>query len=772
MIRTVIRRPLAVLAVLSPLVALASFSATVVPTDLQMPGTQPGEVVALLEPANCFACHANYDPAVEPGRNWQGSMMAHATRDPLFWGAMAVAEQTVDGSGDLCLRCHTPNGWLGERSTPTDGSALNATTDADGVTCDTCHRMTNPDFSEWFGEQNVPFLAHDEEPTPTGYYGSGQFSIWNDSFTKLGPYADAVPPHGFFQSTFHREPELCGTCHDVSNPLVGDLAPGHGAMIPLDAGTFDGTPGTPVDGKAAFNNFPYAYGVVERTFSEHQASAFASLPVSAYPGLPLELQSGSLADTYAAAVAANPTANYLDGAVRNFSCQSCHMKPVNGAGCALGGTPIRADLPSHDLTGGNYWAPEAIAWLDGQSKLVIGGGMSTTDEAAMLAGAGRAKDNLEAAAALDVFGGFVRVTNLTGHKLISGYPEGRRMWLNIKWFDAVGGVLREDGAYGPMSVDIDGTPTVVESILDLDDPNLIAYEAHHGMTQEWASQLLGYGIPGALPLTYDRVTGAITKTLSDLAAEAPGSTHETFHFVLNDKVMSDNRIPPYGFNYDEALTRNAVPVPDTQYGDPGPFGTFAHWTWENLNIPAGATSATIELLYQPTSWEYIQFLHQSNDGSVSHLSDVGDDLLDAWLATGMAAPHVMSGLSWLVGSGSNPFTDLAGALSAAGSLPRLTGTGPAVPGESVSVSLAGGPPGASAFLVMGFGLLNAPLKGGTLVPTPDILIEALPLNDRGNLSFVFPWPSDATPGSTLYLQYWIPTPQGFAASNGMSITTP
>ena len=39
----------------------------------------------------------------------------------------------------------------------------------------------------------------------------------------------------------------------------------------------------------------------------------------------------------------------------------------------------------------------------------------------------------------------VAVVNHTGHKVISGYPEGRRMWLNIEWRDAAGEVIRVDG---------------------------------------------------------------------------------------------------------------------------------------------------------------------------------------------------------------------------------------------------------------------------------------------------------------------------------------
>ncbi len=46
----------------------------------------------------------------------------------------------------------------------------------------------------------------------------------------------------------------------------------------LQPGTFSGILGGPVEDKAAFNNFPHAYGAVERTSSEHKASAFAGWP--------------------------------------------------------------------------------------------------------------------------------------------------------------------------------------------------------------------------------------------------------------------------------------------------------------------------------------------------------------------------------------------------------------------------------------------------------------------------------------------------------------
>ena len=65
-----------------------------------------------------------------------------------------------------------------------------------------------------------------------------------------------------------------------------------------------------------------------------------------------------------------------------------------------------------------------------------------------------------------------------------------------------------------------------------------------------------------------------------------------------------------------------------------------------LEPPIGAASATIDLLYQSTSWEYVQFLALANEGSVGFLAQTGEDLLEAWLATGMSPPVVMATAEW------------------------------------------------------------------------------------------------------------------------------
>jgi len=630
--------------------------ADIVPNEVQQPGTQPREVSTLESPDKCDNCHGGYSESVEPAFNWRGSMMANAGRDPLFWATLAVAEQDFDGAGDLCIRCHSPAGWMAGRSTPTDGSAL-MEKDADGVHCDLCHAMTNPDNSEHLGVQIPPFTANDEGNPALGYYGSGMYVLSPDA-NKLGPYVDAEARHQFLQSGFHRDGNFCGTCHDVSNPVVGDLAHNNGTQPTADPVAAIGNPGDPVDVKAAFNNFPFQYGIVERTFSEFKASALDETLVSGYLGLPAELQAGALQAGYESALSAGTWGDFQDGTDRFYTCQTCHLRPVVGAGCDKQGAPIRLDLALHDMTGGNYWIPDAIMWLDQNGLLRLGGGLTGTQIAALEAGKARALKQLNEAATLSVTDNTVKVVNHTGHKLISGYPEGRRMWLNVKWYDdAVKlNLLREDGAYGMLgdgaiTVDVDGVSWPVESLKDPYDPNTKVYEAHYGMTQEWAAQLVTLGYPETLPLTFDRYTGEVEWTLLDLAGGlTPDPTLETFHFVLNNVVAKDNRIPPYGMAYDEAQARNALPVPADQYGDPGAGGVYNYFDDFTLNPPTGAgntaTYATIDLMYQPTSWEYIQFLWLANNGQNPFLADEGLNLLRAWVNLGMAAPYVMASTTW------------------------------------------------------------------------------------------------------------------------------
>ncbi len=673
-----------ILFLLLTLIVPTSFAAVVVPNEIKMPGTQPEEVT-IEAPTRCLNCHEGYEtnPRVEPGFGWLGSAMGNAGRDPIFWATLAIAEQDFDGAGDLCIRCHSSGGWMGGRSTPTDGSGL-AASDEDGIDCDTCHQMTNPDQGEHIGVFNTPFEPYqliDEELE--GYYGSGMYVLSND-YGKLGPYAegDAVARHQFTESNFHRDVDFCGTCHDVSNSAVGDLAPNAGtqpgAPMVINSG---GNLGGPVEEKAAFNNPPYAYGIVERTFSEYKSSPLSATLVDDFNTLPADLQDprGSLYNAYMAATTdGTRSANYVDGDLRYFSCQTCHMRAITGRGCDKNNAPNRLDQPMHDQTGGNYWVYPLVQYQDQQGTLRLGGGLSALQIEAQNDATLRAKSHLTQAGTLDVNGDLVRITNMTGHKLISGYPEGRRMWLNIKWKDGNGDEMTADevGAYREIPVNplpinpVDGQSFIPKSIVNLEDPRLKVYEVHPAMTKEWAFLLIDtVGYPAAMPLSFDRLSGEVDFTLGELAAMPASqlgniSYHETFHFVLNNHVAKDNRIPPYQMSYDEAQKRNALPVPESQYGNPGPGGVYEYWDEFNIAAiaPADAVSADLTLYYQGTSWEYVQFLNNAVSTTPTgtgapnpvtpFLADEGKNFLDAWVnavdANGntMVPPHVMATATW------------------------------------------------------------------------------------------------------------------------------
>ena len=622
-------------------------------TDVQMPGTQTGEAAVLGPLGGCEQCHGHYDQAVEPWENWKGSMMAQAGRDPVFWAALAVAEGDVPGSGDFCIRCHSPRGWHEGRAVPTDGSGLDPVIDSQGIECGICHQLVNPDESEHAGMQFAPFKANSGGANPEGFYGSGMQVLAGNS-VRYGPYAQTAAGHPFAQSVFHRSPQICGTCHDVSNPLVGDLASNNGAHTPLPAGQFSNVSGSPVTQKAAFLNPPYAYGIVERTFSEHFASALSSLRINNYSSLPQDLQRGALQRAHEQAQLAGTGGDHEDGTPRFFSCQSCHVEPVVGEGAAFNLASVRNDLPKHDLTGGNTWVPDAIQWLDSQSpsRLRLGQNINANENAAIDRGVERARAALQRAGALDVVNDnqTLRVTNLTGHKLITGYPEGRRMWLRVRWMNEQFQVLREDGSYDNFTATVNGSNYTVSSITD---PNARVYEAKLAITQDWALELLAMGVDPLTPLSFDRVTGAVTMTLIQLAGMPAGSEHESFHFVLNNKLTSDNRIPPYGMDRNEAVRRNAQPIPDTQYGNPAPGGVYDHFDDVALAPPAGATRAEVELLYQTSSWEYIQFLLLANPGTSAFLASAGQDLFEAYMATGRSTPEQMALGRWCELPGTN-----------------------------------------------------------------------------------------------------------------------
>jgi hypothetical protein len=182
----------------------------------------------------------------------------------------------------------------------------------------------------------------------------------------------------------------------------------------------------------------------------------------------------------------------------------------------------------------------------------------------------------------------VRVTNQTGHKLPTGYPEGRQMWIHFQAFDTDGNLVYESGAY-------DATEHRL-----VRDADVQVFEAKQGISQDLA-RLLG---------------------------REPG---ESFHFILNNVVVKDNRIPPRGYTqaaFDQpGLRPVGVTCEDGQY-----------WSDKRYALPATAVRVRVTLYYQTASREYVEFLR--DNGGVD-----GEALNELWQGN-PSPPQVMERAWW------------------------------------------------------------------------------------------------------------------------------
>ncbi len=602
---------------------------------VRMPGTQPGDIPeGLTDSSQCGSCHQTQDNSVSITHDWTGSMMGQAARDFLFWATMTVATQDSiwalgnPNATDICIRCHFPLGWVNGRSDPTNASLMTGN-DYDGVQCTICHYMVDPFFedtaagsregADWSGywdetngsttPSNVaasatltedrllaetfslfngdPFFDLTHRPPITfTESGSGQYFLDNQDHRRAS-FADADARHGILYSRYHKSKYYCSTCHDISNPALANL--NDNPTQPLTTET----------------DAPYSYFHVERTFSEFMLSDFGQQGGAAGigPFNPSEFETSQPGNLIA-------------------SCQDCHMRDTVGE--AVNNTILRptestehphSGQPMHDLTGGNVWVPTILASIDlkGPNHDVVNEGLlndraaeltldfkqgSYFDAEAILDGANRSLDMLQNAAVItDVlyspYSGNLRfiVQNQTGHKLISGFPEGRRMFVNIKYFDETGTLMHEVNPYDEVAGTLKG---------------------------------LSYPYTTTLNLPADLTSNEIY--VDELVYEMHGSSSltgedETFHFVLSDGRYKDNRIPPKGFRIDEADGRLSEPV---QHGVPVPdyftteeyAGGYDQVSMRDFDIlVTGAVTVEVTLNYQTTSREYIEFLRDEINGS-------------------------------------------------------------------------------------------------------------------------------------------------------------
>ncbi|MCA9546592.1 MAG: hypothetical protein KC613_19440, partial [Myxococcales bacterium] len=524
--------------------------------------------------------------------------------------------------------------WLGGRAEPPDAARMTGA-DYDGVQCDLCHRRADPHFeatnrglgesADWVGywdesgRSGTPSaaaaaftLGEDRTAAVTLrlFNGSAQYQVngWPTQQTwieatngqmfvtgndrKRGPFADANARHEMRYSRFHKSRAMCATCHDVSNPLLANLER-------FAARPGDGSEPLPTEVAPAA-----AWFHLERTHSEFMLSAFGA-PGGAFGEGPYA------PDRF-------PTSRPEN---RIATCQDCHMADADGPGAGQNNAVDRpsgsaehpkSGQPMHDLTGGNLWIPAVlastqpgspnhdpeVAGLLSQGAAVLtlaldqGTGLNPT---ALLAGVERARAQLLQAARIDelIYDAATgrlsfRVVNQTGHKLPTGFSEGRRMFVTVQGWQG-----------DHLAVVINPYDPVVGTLKGLHHPD---------------SPPLGVGERYQPYLVYEVASGSL------LTGE-----DETFHLALATHRTKDNRIPPRGFRIAEAAVRQSEPVFAGQ-ARPDLF-TAAEYAggYDQVvqHLPPGLTRVRVTVSYQTTSREYVAFLRDELNGQGTTLPSPG-----------------------------------------------------------------------------------------------------------------------------------------------------
>ncbi len=355
---------------------------------------------------------------------------------------------------------------------------------------------------------------------------------------KRGPWTYAPgeePLHSWALGEFLAESRSCGTCHDVTTPRERVDAEGQGMGVP-------------------FNE--------QRTYSEWLGSAYG-------PG-------GS-----------DPQ-----------SCQHCHMPAVSDvAGCgkyASEGLLHATGGRRHDLGGGNRFMIEVLRSLYGNR------GTGEVDDS-FYDIAGESIDRTMAAAAtleveppeaVDLGIGVetftVTVTNESGHKLPTGYSEGRVMWIEVT-ARYEGTLVYSSGRW------LDGEGPE-------EDPQVRRYEA-------------------------------VAVNFED---------QRPFHLLRSNTWVVDNRIPPKGL----AKSLETDPVGDRYTADGD--GIWPHWDVASYTFPPAevvdvtpeendALELRVRLLYLVNTPEYLEFLVGFNG-----TNSAGAIAFDAFAALGGVQPSVLA----------------------------------------------------------------------------------------------------------------------------------
>jgi len=108
-------------------------------------------------------------------------------------------------------------------------------------------------------------------------------------------------------------------------------------------------------------------------------------------------------------------------------------------------------------------------------------------------------------------------------------------------------------------------------------------------------------------------------------------------------------------------------------------------------------------------------------------------------------------------------------------LPDLSGSGTLDAGTLISLRLQRARPLAPTLLVIGLTGSFAPLKGGVLVPTPQLVVSGLLVDSQGEIHLSGTTPNGLPSGLIAWVQFWIvdaAAATGLASSNGLGLVAP
>lgn len=668
------------------------------------PGTQQQELSNITFPApynvfeflvTCAACHGGQvDQQVAHFGNWAGTSMASAARDPVFRANQIIVNSAVkdltgeDGAGNMCFRCHSPNGWYSGRFDPqlngaADGSSMLhsvlISTDDEGIPCEMCHRtmgavtFQRPDLSaidpvwnmlagidDW-PHNGGPFVDQAGDPTiaPGNPYGDTTLQI-DEGMTYIGRYpgtADIywsdLPLQGLYTGqTYGIYPD--GFIDDWGNDISGLPAEAaDGSLIiqldvpispPLNAdGTYDynAQSVSPEHATVMYPNNPPEKGFIQT--SEFCGTCHdLTIPVLNH-GMPEQRTYTEW--KYSAFGREGPDAT---------TCQDCHMPRLSheyaddipGSYNAdpfgePGGWPYskpRTNTAVHKLAGANRDLPMMMKFLYPEVDMEpVGGGegaagvwFGTGSDPRIFPGMLTNRDSmwernrrnseimLREGVDVEIASGpafnpasgkwevQVRVTNNSGHRIPSGYPDGRRMWLQVEVTDAGGAVVYESGHY------------------DRDTSTLFTDSSMAGLKRALTPQI---DDADNAVMIYERVTG----TCEDNNADGIPDQCTPSKSLLNNYILFDNRIPPLGFVYDDYRQAGvkfwnydpATFVPYEQYNprlgqsSRYPDGENRDLVTYTFSAPEGSVlTARATAYWQTHSREFMEHLRESDTSTV------------------------------------------------------------------------------------------------------------------------------------------------------------